>query len=82
MIVEGQVLSAMNPLQGVWVVANFWILILAALYFVFSLIVIRQIHLMTEIVMTEAAPIMRAFSIIHAGLALGIVILFIGSLFG
>lgn len=83
MIVESPIVSsAITPIQGVWVLANFWILVLAVLYFIFSLIVIRQVNLMTEIIMTEAAPILRAFSIIHSGLALGIVILLIGFLFG
>lgn len=52
----------------------------AVLYFIFSLIVIRQVTLMTETVMTEGAPILRIISILHAGLALGIIILFIGFL--
>lgn len=52
----------------------------AVLYFIFSLIVIRQVALMTETVMTEGAPILRILSILHAGLALGIIVLFIGFL--
>lgn len=52
----------------------------AVLYFVFSLIVIRQVTLMTQTVITEGAPLLRVLSILHAGLALGIVVLFIGFL--
>lgn len=52
----------------------------AILYFIFSLIVIRQVALMTETVLTEGAPILRVLSILHAGLALGIIVLFIGFL--
>ncbi len=57
------------------------LVIAAALYFVFSLIVLRQINLMTETVQTEGAPIIRAFGFLHAGVALGVVLLFIGWLF-
>lgn len=51
--------------------------IIAILYFIFSLIVIGQVRLMTETVATEVGPLLRFFSIIHAGIALGIIVLFI-----
>lgn len=51
--------------------------ILAILYFIFALIVVRQVNLMTETVITEGGPILRAISILHAGLALAVVVLFI-----
>lgn len=54
--------------------------IFAMLYFVFSLIVIRQVSLMTETVITEGGPLLKALSIIHAGLSLGIIVLFVGLL--
>ncbi|MBI2022453.1 hypothetical protein HYS97_01205 [Candidatus Daviesbacteria bacterium] len=50
----------------------------ALLYFIFSLIVIRQVNIMTEAVATEGAPVLKALAIIHTGLALGVLILFIG----
>jgi hypothetical protein len=49
-------------------------IIFAILYFIFSLIVIGQIRLMTETVTTEAGPLLRFFSIIHAGIALALII--------
>ncbi len=52
-------------------------IIIAVLYFVFSLIVIGQIRLMTETVTTEAGALLRFFSIIHAGIALGLIVLFV-----
>lgn len=52
--------------------------LLAILYFFFSLIVIRQVQLMTEIIRTEGGPLLIGFAIVHAGLALGIIVLFIG----
>lgn len=72
----------LTPTEGFWLVVKVGILILAVLYFIFSLIVVRQVSLMTEILMTEVSPILRFFSIVHAGLALGIVVLFIGFMFG
>ena len=55
--------------------------LLAILYFIFSLIVIGQIRLMTETVTTEAGSLLRFFSILHAGIALGIIVLFIAFFF-
>lgn len=52
--------------------------ILFLLYFIFALIVIRQVVLMTETLTTEISPLLKAFAIIHAGIALSILILFIG----
>lgn len=52
-------------------------IIIAILYFVFSLVVVGQIRLMTETVSTEVGPLLRFFSIIHAGIALGLIVLFI-----
>lgn len=57
------------------------LLLLAVLYFIFSLIIVRQVRLMTQILITEVSPLLRAFSIMHAGFALGIIILLIGFLF-
>lgn len=70
-----------NPLDGFWLIVKVGMIILAVFYFIFSLIVVRQVSLMTELLMTEVSPVLRAFSIVHAGLALGIVVLFIGFLF-
>lgn len=83
MSLEGPVANTiLTPFGGFIILVKFGLLLLAALYFVFSLIVVRQVSLMTETLMTEVAPLIRAFSIIHAGLSLGIIILFIGLLFG
>ena len=83
MPVEGHIAAAVfTPLDGVWLAAKIGILLLSGLYFVFSLIVYRQVVLMTETLITEVTPLLRAFSILHAGLALGIILLLIGLLFG
>ena len=79
MSVEGSFLATpIFSTQMVLDVVGIAVIILAFLYFIFSLIVVRQVNLMTETVITEVAPLLRAFAIIHSGLALGIVILFIG----
>lgn len=68
-------------LAWLWWSTKFLVILLASSYFFFSLVIVRQINLMTETLMTESSPLLRAFAIIHAGLALGIIILFIGILF-
>ena len=52
----------------------------AVIYFIFSLIVIRQVNLMAETVKTEGAPILKALVVLFAGLSLGIIVIFIGFL--
>lgn len=83
MLVEGQVLSAsLLPFgEAVWVVLKILSILLFAMYFVFSLAVLRQVNLMTETLITELGPVMRAGAIVHAGFALAIMVLFIGLLF-
>lgn len=83
MPVEGQALVNAISIQEVVVfVFKIGVISIAVLYFIFSLIVVRQVHLMTETLITEVAPFFRAGAIVHAGIALGITILFIGFLFG
>ncbi|MCL5784448.1 MAG: hypothetical protein M1142_03790 [Patescibacteria group bacterium] len=67
--------------QGILLLGKFGVLTLIIFYFIFSLIIVRQVKLMTETLMTEVTPLLRAFAILHAGFALGIIILFIGYLF-
>lgn len=83
MLVESQVLSVSVVAQNsAWLMSKAGILFLGVLYFLFSLIVMRQINLMTETIITEGASRLRAFGIIHAGFALGIIMLLVGLLFG
>lgn len=67
---------------SIWLVVKISLLILAGLYFIFSLIIIRQVSLMTDTLITEVSPILRVFAFAHTVLALGIIILMIGFLFG
>lgn len=83
MSLENQAASiVLMPEASFWLVVRVALLTLAGLYFVFGLILVRQVNLMTETLITETSPVLRAFAIIHAGMALGIVILFFGFLFG
>lgn len=47
-------------------------------YFIFTLIVLRQVNLMTSTIRTEGGGIIKALAILFAGLALGVIVLFIG----
>ena len=87
MPIEAQALSAINATSSSWllnIISNLSFLykiaflILFALYFIFSLIVIRQVQIMTDTLVTEVAPVLRALAIIQAGVALAVLILFIG----
>lgn len=71
-----------NLVSFVWDIPRLGIIFLAVLYFVFSLIVLRQIKLMSETLISESSPILKAGAVLHCGFALGVIILFIGFLFG
>lgn len=45
-------------------------IIFAGLYFIFTLIVLRQVNLMTSTIITEGGPILRVLAIAYAVLAL------------
>ncbi len=62
---------------GLLLVFKIAFIILSLLYFFFSLIVVRQVKLMTETLVTAISPILRTFSILHALTALGLVIFFV-----
>lgn len=67
--------------NATWLIFQIGVLTLALVYFIFSLIIVRQVDLMTDILITEVAPSIKAFSIVHAGLALGLVVLLAGLIF-
>ena len=52
----------------------------AAVYFIFTLIVLRQVNLMTSTIKTEGGGILKALAILYAGFALGVIVLMIGLL--
>ncbi len=51
------------------------ILLILALYAIFSLIIIRQVDLMGKTLITGIAPVVRALAIINAGLVIGLIVL-------
>lgn len=77
MFVDGNLMTQL--LNNPFILFTFKIgfVVIAILYFIFALIVIGQIRMMTETVSTEAGSLLRFFSIIHAGIALGLIVLFI-----
>lgn len=70
------------PADGILFIIKVSLLTLSVLYFIFTLIVVRQVNMMTETLITEVAPVIQAFAILNAGIGLGVIILFIGLLFG
>ncbi len=72
--------TGLNPVISNFIVLVFeWgFLIFAIVYFVFTLIVLRQVNLMTSTIKTEGGGILKALAILYAGLALGIIVLMIG----
>lgn len=73
-------ISQSSILALLWLVFKIGLLLLFGLYFVFSLIIVRQVKLMTQTLITEFDPVIYALSIVHSGLALGVIVLFLGFL--
>ncbi len=70
-------LSDLIGSSGINLIFKVGFLIFSGIYFLFSLIVIRQVNLMSETVITEGAIILKIIALLHALLALGVVVLFI-----
>ena len=51
------------------------ILLLLIFYIIFSLIIVRQVDLMGKTLITGISSFLRAFAILHAGLAIGLIVL-------
>lgn len=51
------------------------ILIILAFYTIFALLVIRQVDLMRKTIISSASEVLSALAIIHAGFAVGLIIL-------
>ena len=61
---------------GVTLIFAKWaILLILIFYAIFALMVIRQVDLMSKTLITAVSPILKAFSILHAGFAIGLIIL-------
>jgi hypothetical protein len=60
-----------------WFLFKWAIVAFSFMYFLFSLIVMRQIRLMTDTLITNISPIIRAFGVIHAIFALILILVLI-----
>ena len=58
-----------------WLIFKIFILIALIVYLVFSLVVVRQIRLMTETLKVSAGGILRTVSYFYLALAIGILLL-------
>lgn len=56
------------------------ILLILIFYAIFSLIIVRQVDLMSKTLVTNISPVVRGVSIIHAGFAIGLIVLAWGML--
>ncbi len=59
---------------------KFATLIILVFYAIFALMIVRQVDLMSKTLITKVSPILKAFSILHAGFAIGLIILAWGML--
>lgn len=66
--------------NDIFLIFKFGLIIFAVLYFIFTLMVVKQVRMMTGVVVTEAGSGLRALSVIYAGLALAVMVLFWGFL--
>lgn len=51
------------------------IIVILVFYAIFSLIIIRQVDLMSKTLITDISPLVKALAIIHAGFAIGLIFL-------
>ncbi len=56
------------------------ILLILVLYAIFALIIVRQVDLMSKTLITNISPIVKATAIVHAGVAIGLIVLAWGML--
>lgn len=56
------------------------IFIIMFLYSIFALLIIRQVMIMSETLITHVSAVVRGVAIIHAGFAIGLTIFIMGTL--
>lgn len=56
------------------------ILLVLVLYAMFSLIIVKQVEMMSKTFITHVSPLVRGIAIVHAGLAIGLIVLAWGML--
>ncbi len=55
--------------------AKLAILLILVFYAIFALLIVRQVGLMSRTLITKVSPLLHAFAIIHAGFAIGLIVL-------
>ncbi|MBI3103509.1 hypothetical protein HYZ05_01055 [Candidatus Daviesbacteria bacterium] len=61
--------------EAVLIFLKIAILIILLFYAIFALMVVRQVDLMNQTLITKISAILKVFSIVHAGVAIGLIIL-------
>ena len=51
------------------------ILIILVFYAIFALMIVRQVTLMANTLITKISPVVKLISIVHAGFAIGLIVL-------
>lgn len=64
----------------IWVLLKWAILLILTLYAIFALVIIRQVDLMGKTLITKVSPLLKAIAIVHAGIAIGLIVLAFGIL--
>lgn len=69
------ILSDLFSIEALLFFIKVVILIILVFYTIFSLIIVRQVDLMSKTLITPVSSILKAFSILHAVLAVGLIFL-------
>ena len=54
------------------------ILLILSIYAIFALLIVRQVTSMTKTLITAVSPAVRVIAFLHAGFALGLIVLMLG----
>lgn len=67
-----------NPLVITFIHLSIFVILI--FYAIFALLIVRQVDLMSKTLNTPVSPLVKAFAIVHAGFAIGIIFLVWGGL--
>lgn len=65
---------------GLLIILKTAVIAILIFYAIFALLVVRQVDLMSKTLITPVSPLVKAAAIVHAGFAIGSIILSIGLL--
>ncbi len=77
MSVDSNIIAVLLSGQGILLLFKTGFVAFSVVYFIFSLIIIRQVFLLADTVITEGDSILEAVSVAHSVLALGVVVFFV-----